>query len=184
MSKTLYAIDVETTGLNHRDSSLVSIGAVEIMDPTNRFYMECNVWKGSLVEDVALKINGFSHTDITDNPDKVSEAEMITAFVEWVTQKNAPMMVAHNASFDRDWVAAACNRAAIKNPFEFRTIDIHSIMYAHLMRLGKDVPGRLSLNACLELCGLPKEPNPHNALTGAECNYFIYRHVVFGEHGN
>jgi hypothetical protein len=37
------------------------------------------------------------------------------------------------------------------------------------------------LNACLEYFGLDREPDPHNALTGALCNASIYRKIVNGE---
>ena len=36
----------------------------------------------------------------------------------------------------------------------------------------------LSLNTCLKIFGLPREPDPHNALTGAKCNVALFNSVM------
>lgn len=174
--KNLYAVDVETTGTNPERHSLVSIGAVSIEDPTKTFYRECRIWDGAAVEAEALRVNGFSGMEVLDQ-NKLSEAEMMKEFVQWLGGTGL-MMVAHNAAFDRDFVAAACKRADISTPFSFRTIDIHSLMYMHLLRAKKDIPRHLSLNAALQSFGLPREPDPHNALTGAQCNVELFNKVL------
>lgn len=172
-----YAIDVETTGLDPKESSLVSIGAVD-METGDEFYEECQIWEGAHVSQTALKINGFDETDITDET-KLTEALMIEKFFDWLRDK--PMMIAHNASFDRDFIAAAADRAGVKNPLQFRTIDIHSIVQVEMLKCQYDAPTNLSLNKCLEYFHLPTEPTPHNALTGAKCNAQIFNKVVYGE---
>ena len=171
-----YAIDVETTGLDPKESSLVSIGAVDI-ETGDTFYEECRIWDGAYVSQTALKINGFSEVQINDT-DKPTESQMIANFFEWLQDK--PMMIAQNSAFDRDFIAAAAERAGIKNPMSFRTIDIHSIVQVEMLKCNWKVPTNLSLNECLKYLHLPKEPNPHNALTGAQCNASIFKLIVYG----
>ncbi len=173
--KNLYAVDCETTGVDARKNSIVSIGIVSLEDPTRTFYEECRIWDGAVVEQGALDVNGFTGLQVID-PAKQSEAELITKMIAWLGA--SPIMVAHNAAFDRDFVSAACKRAGLTSPFSFRTIDIHSIVYMHLLRTKKDIPKSLSLNNCLKAFGLPPEPNPHNALTGAQCNVALFNSVM------
>ena len=177
--KKLIAVDVETSGLDPKESSLLSIGAVDIANPGNTFYVECRAWEGAYISSTALKINGFTEEQI-QSFDK-SESEAIASFFDWLNQfPEKPMMVAHNASFDRDFIAEAAKRAELKTPFDFRTIDIHSITFMNMLCRRSTIPGRLGLNQCLEHFGLPKEPTPHNALTGAQCNADILMKILNG----
>lgn len=171
-----YAVDVETSGLNPKESSLLSIGAVDIQSGAV-FYEECQIWDGAHVSETALKINGFTREDIT-NATKDSEARIVVKFFQWL--KERPMMIAHNASFDRDFIEEAAKRAGVANPFSFRTIDIHSITQVEMLKTGAEVPSILGLNKCLEHFRLPAEPTPHNALTGAKCNAAIFNKLVHG----
>ncbi|MBP6946238.1 MAG: 3'-5' exonuclease [Candidatus Pacebacteria bacterium] len=170
----LYAVDVETTGLDPLTSSIVSIGAVEIGNENRYFYEECSPWEGAEVHDGALKVNGFTK-DYLDNLSQ-SESQIISKFFAWL--KLSPMMCAHNSAFDKSFIQAAADRAALPNPFGFRTVDIHSIVHAHIVQKGEKPPEKLSLNECLQYFNLPKEPDPHNALTGARCNVQIYNLVT------
>ena len=178
MIENLIAVDVETTGIDANRNSLVSIGAVSISDPTNTFYRECVVWDGALITEEALRVNGFTHDQIVDakKNNKTTEGGMIGEFFAWLP--DSPMMIAHNSSFDRDFVAAAAKRAGLINPFSFRTVDIHSIVMLHLLRSKSKVPKTLSLNQCLKRLGFPPEPNPHNALTGAQCDAVLFDKVL------
>lgn len=176
----LFAVDVETTGLDPHKNSIVAIGAVDIEVPERTFYIECRAWEGAEIEDGALKVNGFTREQI--EAQEKTEAWAIENFFSWLTQDgDTPIMVAHNAGFDKSFVAGAALRAGCKNPFSFRTIDIHSIVYMHLLRSGNDIPTRLSLNECLQSFGLEKEPDPHNALTGAKCNQVLFKKVQHHE---
>lgn len=175
----LFAVDVETTGLDPKKNSIVAIGAVDIETPERTFYIECRVWDGAEIEDGALRVNGFTREQIAAQ--EQSHDGAIDRFFAWLTQDgDTPIMVAHNSGFDRGFVREAAARAGCKDPFSFRTIDIHSIVYMHLLRTGRPVPTRLSLNECLLSFGLDKEPDPHNALTGAKCNQVLFKKVQHG----
>jgi len=173
--KNLYAVDVETSGINPKVNSIVSIGVVSIYDPANTFYEECRVWEGAIIEQEALNVNGFTGLQVID-PNKQSEAEMLAKLKTWLGP--SPIMIAHNSAFDSGFIKEAFIRAGGFSPFSFRTIDIHSIVYLHLLRNKKAIPKSLSLNNALKEFGLPREPDPHNALTGAQCNVALFNSVL------
>ena len=57
-------------------------------------------------------------------------------------------------------------------PFAYRTIDTHTLCYMHMIEHGIQPPvakhrSALDLDRVLNYCGIPSEPAPHNALTGA-----------------
>ncbi len=48
--------DTETTGLDARTSSLIEIGAVQLLPPENNFSGLCNVAQGAEVSEEALRV--------------------------------------------------------------------------------------------------------------------------------
>ncbi|CAN5732199.1 hypothetical protein BH11PAT2_BH11PAT2_07140 [soil metagenome] len=188
----MIALDVESSGLDPRLASIVSIGAVDTDDPTNQFYDECRVWDGADISDEALAINGFSREELIDSGDptsmgsvKKSEAELITAFVAWATDRPANRtLVAQNASFDRDFVQAACWRAGIESPFAHRILDTHALCWLHMVQRGLTPPvekhrSAINLDYILNYCGIPSEPKPHNGLTGALSHAEVFSRIAY-----
>lgn len=169
----MISVDVETTGLDPEKSSLLSIGAVDMNDPTNTFYGECRAFDMALIFDEALNVNGFTMEQAKDK-EQPSEKDLIIDFLDYVDSiEKKPIMCGMNVGFDFRFVEHACKRARLKTPFSFRTVDIHSLAY--FVYDGKINPFLiLSLNYILQSLGLPKEPDPHNALTGAKCNVDCY----------
>lgn len=180
----MIALDVETTGLDPFSCSILSIGAVDTDEPTNQFYDECKVWDGAHITDEALAINGFSREEVVGGERK-SEAELIRAFVAWATDRvENRTFIAQNVSFDHDFVRAACKRAGVEFPFSKRTIDIHSITWLHMTK-GEIPPpvgnhhSLINLDFALRYCGIPEEPRPHNALTGALSHAEVFSRIAY-----
>lgn len=166
-------VDVETTGTVPNKHSIVSIGALDLDSPDNRFYGECRTWDGAHVEDKSLEINGFSSEEIA-SPNKQIEAELVRQFLDWSKDVEDRTLGGQNPSFDRDFLEAAAARAGLDWDFAHRTIDTHSLCYIHMVKRGVEPPfdkehhhSALNLDAILNYCGIPEEPKPHNALTGA-----------------
>ena len=180
----MIALDVETTGLDPERCSILSIGAVDTDEPTNQFYDECGVWEGAHMTDEALAINGFTREEVT-NGSKKSEAELIQAFVAWATDRpENKTFIAQNVSFDHDFVRAACTRAGIEFPFAKRTIDIHTLVWLHMTKQGVPTPvgnghSLINLDFALRYCGIPEEPRPHNALTGALSHGEVFMRIAY-----
>jgi len=129
-------IDVETVGFNAQTDALLEIAATTLkmdeegwiqLDQTLHFHVEPFV--GSLLHPEALAFTGIDPS----NPLRgaVSEYEALHAIFKMVrkgikdTGCNRAIMVAHNATFDLNFMNAAAERASLKrNPFHpFATFD-------------------------------------------------------------
>ena len=182
----MIVLDVETTGLVPERHSILSLGALDLDDPTNQFYEECQVWDGAEIEDEALAINGFSREEVTGQGSrKQTEAGLVDAFVAWAMDRpKERTLAAQNVSFDLEFVQAACKRAGIECPFAKRTIDVHSITWLHMIERGIEPPlknghSAINLDAALRYVGVPEEPKPHNALTGAYCHAEVISRIAY-----
>ena len=121
----------------------------------------------------ALEVNGFTEAEITDE-NKKTEAELVTEFLEWTQHMADRTLTGQNVSFDRDMLRAGAERAGLSWDLAYRTLDTHTMCWMHIIKRGEQPPideqhrrSALNLDAVLNYCGIPEEPQPHNALTGA-----------------
>lgn len=183
----MIVVDVEASGTEHGKHSIVSVGALDLANPTNRFYEECRIWDGAHVMDEALEVNGFTKEEITD-PKKQSESDLIHAFLHWSEGLGERTLAGQNVSFDRDFLKAAAERSGHTDwSFSHRTIDTHTLAYMHMIERGLQPPvdrihkhSALNLDAVLNYCGIPSEPTPHNALTGALSHAEVISRLLYG----
>ena len=181
----MLVVDVEASGTEPKKHSIVSVGALDLANPTNRFYEECRVWDGAHIMDEALEVNGFTKDEITDAK-KQSEADLIHAFLHWSEGLEERTLAGQNVSFDRDFLKAAAERAGHTDwQFAYRTIDTHTLCYMHMVTHGTRPPvahrrSALDLDAVLNYVGIPAEPTPHNALTGALSHAECISRLLYG----
>jgi len=183
----MIAIDVEGSGTEYHTHSILSIGALDLKNPSNQFYDECRTWDGAHIMDEALLITGFTKEEATD-PHKKSEAEIARAFSLWASDIDDRTLAGQNVSYDRDMIKAALERAGEMFPFAYRTIDTHTLAYMHMIRHGLTPPfdeekhrSALNLDAVLNYCGIPEEPTPHNALTGAQSHAEVISRLLYNK---
>ena len=181
----MIVVDVETTGLDPRKNSIVSVGALDMYNPKNQFYKECKIWDGAEVSDMALKINGFSREEIT-NPNKESLDSLVNSFIDWTKDIPNATIAGENPSFDRDFLKYSAKMYGIDWKFTHRTIDMHSICYAHQEKRGLSIPlknssSNLNSGLILNYVGLPEEPMPHNALMGAKMEAEAFSRLIYGK---
>jgi DNA polymerase III epsilon subunit-like protein len=163
----------------------VSLGALDFAHPENRFYEECRIWDGAHIMPGALAVNGFTEAEIRDK-NKQSESDLAHHFLQWSEDIEERTFAGQNVSFDRDFLKAACERAGHTDwPFAYRTIDTHTLAYMHHIHRGLTPPVRhrrsaLDLDAILNYCGIPEEPHPHNALTGALSHAEVVSRLLYG----
>ena len=179
-------LDIEASGTNYEKHSIVSIGALDFDNPNNQFYDECRVWEGAHIDSGALEVNGFTENELYD-PQKKSESEIVRAFIAWAKELRDWTIVGQNPSFDRDFVRAACIRAELDFPFAHRTLDTHTLAYMHMVNHGVVPPfdaekhrTALNLDTVLNYVGIPEEPQPHNALTGAMSHGEVASRLLYG----
>jgi len=178
-------VDVEASGTEYDKHSIVSVGAIDFSQPTRQFYDECRIWDGAHIMKGALEVNGFTEAEITD-PSKKTEAEVIRALLAWIEDSDDRTLVGQNVSFDRDFLKAAAQRTGLDWDLAYRTIDTHTLCWMHMVQRGLEVPivkrrSGLDLDAVLQYCGIPEEPAPHNALTGALCHAEVTARLMYDQ---
>ncbi|MBI2048582.1 MAG: 3'-5' exoribonuclease [Parcubacteria group bacterium] len=181
----MIVLDVESSGTEYHVHSILSLGAIEFENPTNQFYDECRMWDGAHVMDEALEVNGFTRDEIIDEKKK-TEAELVRSFLAWANGVGEKTLAGQNPSFDRDFVKAAAGRAHIDYDLAHRTIDTHTLAWMHMVKRGIEPPidpvkqhSKLNLDAVLNYTGIPAEPEPHNALTGAMCHAEVIARLLY-----
>ncbi len=180
-------LDVEASGVNYEKHSIVSIGAVDLNDPDRRFYKECRIWEGAHTMADALEYIGMTQEQLTD-PSKLTEEELVVEFLDWIEPMSDRTLTGQNVSFDRDMLKAAAGRAGLNWTLAYRTIDTHTLCWMHMVKAGLTPPvdeehkrSALNLDGVLNYCGIPSEPEPHNALTGALCHGEVVSRLLYNK---
>ena len=181
----MIVIDVETTGLDPKKNSIVSIGAVDFSNSECQFYQECKIREYTEISDDALAINGFSREQIT-NPNKKSLEQIMADLIKWMEPIEDKTIAGENPSFDRDFLNDAIERYNLYKRLGHRTIDLHSLAYSHHLRRGMHIPLKnertdINTDKILIYVGLPSEPKPHNALTGAKMEAEAFSRLIYGK---
>ncbi len=174
-------IDLETTGLEPERNSILSVGAIDFDNPDNQFYGECNVQEGKKIDPVALHINGFTLPEIVSKEKTVEE--LVNEFIQWAKQVKDKMIGGYYTHFDRAFVLEVVKEYGLEWPFGIHIVDVHGLFYSHLLKKGELAGNRTeySLDHILTYLGLPKEPFPHNALTGAKVTAETISRLVLGK---
>ena len=148
------AFDVETTGLSAVTDRLTEIGAVlfkggEVRDKFSTFVDPKMPIPANITE-----LTGIRDSDVAGAP---SEAEAMRAFLNFAGGRP---IIAHNASFDTGFMAAACERSGIRfEPVVLDTLVLSQRLLPELKRHKLDIVSRH--------LGLP-EFNHHRAFDDAE----------------
>jgi DNA polymerase III epsilon subunit-like protein len=181
-------VDVEASGVDYHKYSIISLGAIDFDHPENQLYEECRIWDGAHIDEGASVVHGMSDAQITD-PTKQSEADLVHKFIAFAEPIADRTFAGQNVSFDRDFLKAAAERAGHTEwPFAHRTIDTHTLCWMHMVKRGLTPPvdiekhrSALNLDAVLLYCGIPEEPTPHNALTGAKSHAEVISRLLNGK---
>jgi DNA polymerase III epsilon subunit-like protein len=179
----MIVVDVETSGLDPKENSIISIGAINFINTNQRFYAECNIFNGAIINIDSLKINGFEKNQIVDNKDKKSLREIIIEFSSWVKNQNTEKIIAgQNPAFDRDFLIHSFEMNQLNFPFTFRTFDLNTLCINYVIQKKIDIKiSTLNTNRIYNILGMPPEPNPHNALTGAIMETEAFNRLLYGK---
>ena len=184
----MLVLDCEMTGLEPEQHSIVSVGAIDLDHPERHLYEECRAWDGAKIEDDALAVNGFTLEQVKDTS-KQTEGELVHKLIAFATDMPDITIAGQNVFTDLYFLKAAAGRAGHTAwPFAHRILDIHTMCYEHMIKRGVTPPlnaekrhTALNLDAVLNYCGIPAEPEPHNALTGAKCNAEVISRLLYGK---
>ena len=153
----MIVVDVETGGIEPELNPLLSIGAVDYSNQERKFYGECRPYPGQIMTGEAVKINGITVLESEEFP---ALERTLNDFQVWLGE-DKQILAGQNPSFDNGFLSHNFKTVGHKSPFGYRTIDLHSIAFACF---GES----LTTNQIYEKLNMDREPDPHNALTGAE----------------
>ena len=178
-------VDLETTGIDPAKNSIVSIGAIDFLHPERTFYAECRPWNGALIDPDALEVNGFTEEQIMDESKKTLY-EAMNEFITWVGQSERQTLAGHNFGFDWAFLKSTADIYNMSWRPHKRIVDLHSICYIDFLKRHEEPPLKdkrtdLSFNKVLNYVGLPDEPKPHNALTGAKSAAESFSRIIYGK---
>ncbi len=178
-------IDCEMTGLDPKKNAIISIGGVDIENPERRLYIECQAWEGAECDPEALGVNGFTVEQCFDKNKKTLQEAMQEVY-EWIQPISDKTLAGQNVQLDMYFLNDSFARVGIDFKFKYRVVDIHTVAYVDHIQHGIPVPqkeGRaaLSLDAILKYVGVPEEPRPHNALTGAMVSAEAISRLVYNK---
>lgn len=181
----MIVLDIETTGLDPELNGLLSIGAIDYLHPNETFYGECRIREGERIEPEAISVNGFNPEEIKDKS-KLSTRDLIIEFDEWLKSRSIKMIGGlHVSAFDVPFLNKKALQCGVRMRLHRRTIDLHSIAYAKMQELGKVVPmtdgwSVMDTDVIYPFVGLPKEPKPKNALSGAKWEAEAMSRLIHG----
>ena len=98
----MIVVDVETTGVDPKENSLLSIGAVDFENPDNYFYGECKLRERAVINPKALDVNGFTIEKI--NSSEKTCKELLEAFLLWANKIQDKTLAGHNVQFDYNFI--------------------------------------------------------------------------------
>jgi ribonuclease T len=178
--ETLISVDVETSGNNPSNASLISIGACLVDDPTIQFYVELKPLEDRLWEAEAQSVHKLDRAQLEESGLEPDEA--MRQFEAWITANtnaSRPIFVGFNAPFDWMFVADYFWRYLGRNPFGISALDLKSY---YMARDGVERWAQTSRQYICAVLGLVPD-RTHNALDDAREQALLAR-VLMGRPGS
>ena len=179
----MIVLDIETSGTNPWKHSILSIGAIDFLDPERTFSKECQIRPGAHIDEEGMAVNGFSREEITDK-NKETEEKIVSDFFDWAMKSKDHTVAGQNPSFDTSFLQIAADIYDQNFPLAHRTIDLHSICAMHMIKRGLSFPvehnrSNLNSDSIMEYVGLPAEPKPHIAFNGAKWEAEAFSRLLY-----
>lgn len=181
----MIVVDGEFSGLDPNKHAILSLGAIDMNDPEREFYGECRLPEWATTHPIAMQINGFTDEQIQDQ-NKPTLGELVKDFIDWAELAQDRTLAGQNIWNDWLMLNAAMARNNIKWDLGHRIVDLHSTVYTHMMGRGVDIPtednmSAVNSNYICNYVGIPKEADPHNALTGAKWEAEAFSRLFYGK---
>lgn len=181
----MIVVDIEATWLDTENCSILSIWAVNLLNSNDTFYWECRCFEWAKVFQEWLDVNWFTLDDIND-VNKQSEWDLVLSFINWLNWFPVRVIAwQHPMALDVPILKSACKRVGIDFNFSYKTVDLHSIWFSHIMKnwfnlnLKNDWTSDISLDTIAKYVWLTEEPRPHNALTWAKFEAECFNRLIF-----
>lgn len=180
----MVSIDCEMTGIDVALCSIISIGVVDLNDPTRRLYLEMHPFPGALLQEEGLAVCGYTEESLAKI--EMTQKEGLEILKKFLDESAERTVVGQNIANDILFLNRAFEREGIDCKIPYRAFDLHSAVCAKLLLQKLPIPmeerkSSLNLDALLNMSGIPEEPRPHNALTGALSHAEVYFRLIEGK---
>ncbi len=168
------SVDIETAGPAPARYPMLSIGACQVADPGQTFYVELKPDR-DLVDRQALKVSGLDIEQL--KIDGVDPARAMGEFARWANLARAaagpPIFVAYNAPFDWMFVQAYFQRYDVENPFGHSALDMKALAMG-LLNIRWSETGMQHVSERLE----SPVTLSHNALQDAQDQAYLFQRIL------
>jgi len=164
--------DTETTGLDSRLDRIIELGGIELVNrfPTGRTFHRFINPQGRAIDVEAQAVHGISAADLADKPGFDAIAAEFMEFID------GARLIAHNASFDINFVNAEFGRLGLTAITPDRVVD--SLVLARR----KHPMGPNSLDALCRRYGIDNSRRTkHGALLDSELLAEVYIELIGGK---
>jgi DNA polymerase III epsilon subunit-like protein len=169
------SVDVEASGPNPGDYSLLAIGACLAFDPTSTFSVELRPLTDAFTPE-ALAIGGLDLERL--RVEGVPAEQAMREFDEWlmrsIPREQPPVFVGFNAAFDWMFVADYFHRFLGRNPFGHKALDIKALFMGATAAPWDDT-GFADIAAH---CALEQQTLSHDALEDARVQAALLRSLL------
>ena len=181
----MIVVDIETSGIDYTKNGIIQIGAIDLLNPSNKFYGECRIDKDEKVSIESSEVIGWSVAKMRDNKMQ-SLRQLLRKFFMWCETCKLKNLLCHNPQFDFAFIKTKAEKYNMKLPFHFRCFDAHTIAsYIYLLNhknlLVKDNHSDFTLGKVLNLCGIEDNRGSHNALEDAKLTAECASRMLFGK---
>ncbi len=118
----------------------------------------------------ALKVNGYREEDW------VHAVPLGEAMERYAALTKDSVFWAWNATFDWSFISNAFSEVGVANQMDYRRFDLMSAAYRELKK--RELKPSFKQSFVAELLGVPKEPEVHRAINGANVAYQIYQKLM------
>lgn len=167
------SVDIEASGPIPGEYSMLSIGACEVRNVDNDFYIELQPISDKFVKE-ALDVCSLSMEELKQRGSSPYEAmRKFSDWIKWTAKEGRTVFVGFNAPFDWSFVNYYFIRFAGGNPFGISCIDIKSVW---LGKSGCTWSGtsKTHIKRALDL----KLEHTHNALDDAKEQAIIFERIL------
>ncbi|MCR4265670.1 DNA polymerase III subunit epsilon [Nitratireductor sp. ZSWI3] len=164
--------DTETTGLDFGEDRVIEIGGVELINrfPTGRTFHHYINAQGRSVHPEALAVHGISNADLEGKP---TFGDIFEEFIEFI---DGAKLIAHNASFDINFINAEFAR--LNHP----SVDPGFVVDTLAIARRKHPMGPNSLDALCRRYSIDNSRRTkHGALLDAELLAEVYIELIGGK---
>lgn len=169
--RPIIVTDLETSGIDPREHDIIEIGAFKVnqdLEVLDQFERQVVMQYPVKAQPKALEVNGY-----LDRLDDWKTAVTITeAMMDYAAFSFEGVLAAWNITFEYSFLTEAFRKTGVTHSMDYHRIDVPSICWSNIRQFK-----RLGQDPIAEALGLPPEPQPHKAMTGAQYALDILRQV-------